>query len=258
MDWSLSVGRGKGNNKLFILSDSMAGSTIETRIKSEERGTGNSVSVQCINAPERIEGIYNRRRRNKLNERWFISYECFYESSRRITFGPLRRWSGLIWEILEAPLMISLVWSIHPRLTRLDLFVIPNMFCICAIASVIEQSAFKQRYPTCPSNVTTTNRSFSFALCCLATHNMYNSAVEGSFLSSYLQMFMKNYVTCLGIQTPIGIGPRIPNSIYDKDYIWTVKLKKCYCCSVPWTILSSWFVQQVHRHYRANLVDRFR
>ena len=46
----------------------MAGSTIETRIKSEERGTGNSVSVKCINAPERMEGIYIRRRRNKLNE----------------------------------------------------------------------------------------------------------------------------------------------------------------------------------------------
>ena len=197
MDWSLSVGRGKGNNKLFILTDSMAGSTIETRIKSEERGTGNSVSVQCINAPERIEGIYIRRRRNKLTEFWFISYECFYESWRRITFGPFGHWSDLIWEILEAPLMISLVWLIHPRLTSVesavDLFSIPNMFCICAMASDIEQSAFKQRYPTSPSNVTTTSRSFWLALCCLATNKMYNSAVVGSLLSSYFQMSMKNF-----------------------------------------------------------------
>ena len=151
----------------------MAVSTIETRSKS----------VKCINGPERKEWI-DTMRRNKVNKLWFICHECFYESSRRMTFGPFGRWSNLICEILEAPLMISLVWLMHPRFARVDLFAIPNMFCICLIASDIGQSAFKQRNPTCPSNETTTSRSFSVALCCLATDKMYNSAVEGSFCTS--------------------------------------------------------------------------
>ena len=129
-------------------------------------------------------------RRNKLYELWFICYECFYESSRRMTFSPFRSWSiqNLIWEILSAPTMISWVWQRHPRFSIVHLFAIPNMFFICSIASDIEQSAFKQRSPTCPANETTTSRSFSVALCCLATDKMYNSAVVRSLLSSYLCM----------------------------------------------------------------------
>ena len=126
--------------------------------------------------------------RNKLNERWFICYECFYESSRRMTFGPFGRRSNFIWEISVAPLIISLVWQIHPRFSIVHLFAIPKMLFIFLIASDIGQSAFKHRSPTRPSNVTITSRSLSVAFFCLATNKMYNSAVVRSLWSSYLRI----------------------------------------------------------------------
>ena len=172
--------------------------------------------------------------RNKLNERWFICYECFYESSRRMTFGPFGRRSNFIWEISVAPLIISLVWQIHPRFSIVHLFAIPKMLFICLIASDIGQSAFKQRSPTRPSNVTTTSRSLSVALCCFATNKMYNSAEVRYLWTSYLRISTRN---CDSVQESILIwkDPRL----VDHESFTTVKLKIWYCCSVPCMVLSS-------------------
>ena len=144
-----------------------------------------SVRGKCIIGPKRKERIDTMIRNNNLNELWFICFECSYESLRRITFGPLERWSNLICEIRSAFLMMSLDWQIQPRLVRVEMFSIPNIFCICSIASDIEQSAFKQSSATRPSNVTTTSRLLSVAFRWLARFNMYNSAIVGSFLESY-------------------------------------------------------------------------
>ena len=105
--------------------------------------------------------------------------------------------------------MILLVWQVHPRFSIVHFFVIPNMFFIRSIASVIGQSAFKQRSPTRLSNVTTTSRSLSVAFFCLATNNMYNSAVEGSLLSSYLRISttFRPQETILFCSTPIWKDP---------------------------------------------------
>ena len=160
--------------------------------------------------------------RSKLNELWFICYECFYESLRRMTFGPFGRLSNLIWEILVAPSMISLVWLMHPRFSIVHLFAIPKMLFICLIASVIGQSAFKQRSPTRPSNVTTTSRSFSVALCFLATNKMYDSAEVRHLLSSYLHMHTRMstryYIILFQPNSKRSTGKN-SNIRHDKDYM---------------------------------------